>query len=170
MVKQAPCSKPAGLMWQDSEIAHDKFSNFVHFPRLWQFIVTTIIPHKNLLKSTPWLQKTINLRIISSWVFWVKNIWVYRKEYVRSAPRSDLSHGCVHLLVSTSSQQSRLNSLHTISLYCMASTVAGRDQLGGMQGIKVPGRVAVLLNDALKEMLKSFWVLYLPVVWSLCFH
>lgn len=41
--------------------------------------------------------------------------------------------------------------------------MAGHDQMGGMQGIKVPGRDAVLLNDARKEMLNSFWILYLPV-------
>lgn len=34
MVKQAPCSKSAGLMWQNFEIAHENFSNFVHFPCL----------------------------------------------------------------------------------------------------------------------------------------
>lgn len=46
----------------------------------------------------------------------------------------------------------------------MASTVvmAGCEQMGGMQGIKVLGTVAVSLNDPLEEMLKSFWVLYLP--------
>lgn len=52
----------------------------------------------------------------------------------------------------------------------MAPTVvmAGCEQMGGMQGIKVLGRVTVLLNT-LKEMLKSFWVLYLPVCLILTF-
>lgn len=73
------------------------------------------------------------------------------------------------LLMSTSSQQSLLNSVHTISLYYMTSTVvmAGREQMGGMQGIKVLGTVAVLLNDALKE--RHFWVLYLPICLILMF-